>query len=76
MYAIYLFTLMGEATILSNKFIIGTTIILLYLFGTSCIIYAYERDLFRTYIVYMPIFIFYISFVCYQIEKSSKINYL
>ena len=76
MYAIYIFTLMGEATLISNRYAIGSTILLIYIGGTSGIIYEYDRDLLRTYLVYMPTFILYITFVCYQIEKFSRISFL
>ena len=76
MYAIYMFTLMGEATILSIRYVVGSALFFIYIICTSLIVAYKNYELFRFYIGYCPYFFIYITFVCYQIELRSRISFL
>ena len=76
MYCVYIFTLMGEVTGLSIRQGIGAVTVLIYILGSCWVIYTFHKDLLTYYTKYLPSYIFYINFVCYYIERSTKINFL
>ena len=76
MHCVYIFVLMGEVTFLSIRQGIGLIMVLTYVICSSAIIHTYHRDLLGYYLTYIPSYIFYINYVCYYVEKNSKINFL